>query len=233
MITKILLKLYCSLHRYLHRSNALPLSRNFGVERGTPVGRYYVEQFIQSNCNDVQGDFLEFGATARYKKYFNNYDTYDTISVLNEQGITYIADIHNIDELPDKKFDCIVCTQVFEHLKNPESAAKSLYFLLKEDGILLFTAPFINNVHGCPNDYRRFTLDGCRLILEGAGFVIDQIDFGGNCMVSTGSLLGMVVEDFTAQDLDLKDSVYPYNILIRAVRSKSHVHIGATTPCED
>lgn len=216
MIKKLFLKIYCHLHKYLHRNGILPLSRNFGVERGTPVGRYYIDKFIVSNCNTVSGDFLEFGAVARYKKYFNKHISYDTISIFDEEGITYVADIHNISELPDKKFDCIVCTQVFEHLKSPETAALSLYYLLKEKGVLLFTAPFINNVHGCPSDYRRFTVEGCRFILESAGFNIEYIDFGGNCMVSTGSLLGMVVEDFSSEDLSFKDEIYPYNILIRA-----------------
>ncbi len=220
MINIIFLKIYCALHRHLHKLNILPLSRNFGVERGTPVGRYYVEQFVKSNGNNIHGDILEFGASARYKKFFNGFESYETISVSNEPGITYIADIHNMNELPNKKFDCIVCTQVFEHLKYPESAAKSLFFMLKDNGILLFTAPFINNVHGCPSDYRRFTLDGCRLILEDAGFYLEQISYGGNCMVSTGSLMGMVAEDFSESDLNTKDDVYPYNILIRAVKLK-------------
>ena len=120
--------------------------------------------------------------------------------------------------MPLASFDSIICTQVFEHLAYPEKAAESLRLLLRPGGVVLLTAPFISQVHYVPTDYLRFTPDCLRLILEGVGLVVDEVDFGGNSLVSTGSLLGMVQEDFSDAELDQKDPVYPYNILVRAHR---------------
>ena len=83
---------------------------------------------------------------------------------------------------------------------------------------LLLTAPFINPVHYVPTDFRRFTPECLEMLLRDAGFEIDSVDFGGNSLVGTGSLLGMVQEDFSVKELELKDPIYPYNVLVRAHR---------------
>jgi hypothetical protein len=54
------------------------------------------------------------------------------------------------------------------------------------------------------------------MIIKDAGFHVEIVSFGGNSLVGTGSLLGMVQEDFSVAELEAKDPIYPYNILIRA-----------------
>jgi SAM-dependent methyltransferase len=210
-------KPYILHHRFLHWLCILPFSRSFGWESGTPVGRYYVEQFLRRNSHLVQGRCLEFGSP-RYKSFFPLAGAYEVVSISEAPGVDHVCDIHDIGSMPEGVFDSIICTQVFEHLAFPERAAASLLRLLKPGGVALVTAPFINPVHYEPTDYRRFTPDGLRLVLESAGLVVEEVDFGGNSLVGTGSLLGMVQEDFTLGELERKDPVYPYNVLIRARR---------------
>jgi SAM-dependent methyltransferase len=215
---EILFKIYVALHRYLHHVEVLPYSRNFGFGRGAPVGRYYIERFLRENADRVRGRCLEFGAPA-YRALFPNAERYEVFSIIPGSEVNYLGDIHHPgDEVPRNAFDTVICTQVFEHLAWPEKAARSILGLLRPGGVLLLTAPFINPVHYAPTDYRRFTPEGLQLILEGAGFRIDAMDFGGNALVSTGGLLGMVVEDFSQAEMDLKDPIYPWNILVRARR---------------
>lgn len=212
-----LLELYMDLHKRLHISGMLPISRNFGVERGTPVGRYFIDLFLKKYSHLIIGRCLEFGEPT-YKKYFPYVSEYEVLSITAGPGVDYVGDLHDTESLPFEKFDSIICTQVFEHLAKPHIAANSLYSMLKPGGTLLFTVPFINNIHYCPTDYYRFTPDGCSFILKAAGFKIVDIDYGGNSLVSVGSLLGMVAEDFTEEELALKDPVYPYNNLIMAIK---------------
>ena len=101
-------------------------------------------------------------------------------------------------------------------MENPQKAALSLFKILAPKGVVLLTAPFINPIHYMPTDFWRYTPEGLELVLRNAGFFIEHLSFGGNSMVGTGSLLGMVTEDFTKSEMDDKDPVYPYNILIVA-----------------
>jgi SAM-dependent methyltransferase len=43
--------------------------------------------------------------------------------------------------LPDSSFDAAVCSEVFEHLDDPLSAAKEIFRLLKPGGVLVATVP--------------------------------------------------------------------------------------------
>jgi len=219
VIKNLLFKAFIFQYRSLHRFGVLPFSRNFGIERGSPVGRYYVENFLLAKQTYVKGRCLEFGQS-RYKSFFPFAEKYEVIDIVNRRGVNYVCDIHNINSMPKGVFNTIICTQVFEHLAHPEIASRSIYELLAQDGVLLLTAPFINPVHYIPTDFRRFTPECLQMILEEAGLVVDEIDFGGNSLVSTGSLLGMVQEDFSKRELELKDPVYPYNVCIRAHRAK-------------
>ena len=204
-------------HRLLHYIGVLPHSRSFGFERGTPVGRYYVENFLRTNASHVHGRCLDFGDD-RYRSFFPLATSYEVVDVTPKDGVDYVCDIHDATSMPQAAFDTIICLQVFEHLAWPEKAAESIAQLLKPGGTLLLTAPFINPVHYVPTDYRRFTPECLTMILEQARLVVDEVTFGGNSLVGTGSLLGMVTQDFSNRELDLKDPVYPYNILVRARR---------------
>jgi hypothetical protein len=38
-----------------------PISRHFGYERGMPIDRYYIEQFLAEHAGDIRGRVLEIG----------------------------------------------------------------------------------------------------------------------------------------------------------------------------
>src|SRR3954466_14293166 len=40
---------------------SVPLSTEFGFDRGTPIDRYYIEAFLAANAGDVRGRVLEIG----------------------------------------------------------------------------------------------------------------------------------------------------------------------------
>lgn len=54
--------------------------------------------------------------------------------------LDYIGDIWKIDEVDDF-FDCILCTEVFEHIPHPIDTLREFSRLVKNDGILILTAP--------------------------------------------------------------------------------------------
>ena len=70
---------------------------------------------------------------------------------------------------PEKKFDIVICQQVLEHVKNPFVATQTLSNLLKNDGTLIVSTPFMLKIHAAPNDYWRFTKEGMAILLESAG----------------------------------------------------------------
>ena len=74
-----------------------------------------------------------------------------------------LGDISNTS-LPDSSFDTIIVLEVFEHIKLPGKAIKEIYRILKPNGVLILSIPFIFPIHDEPNDFQRWTLQGCRLL---------------------------------------------------------------------
>ena len=57
-------------------------------------------------------------------------------------------------------FDLIVCNQVFEHVKQPFKAARTLYHLLRPGGLVFWSAPFLERFHLSfeSHDFFRYTV---------------------------------------------------------------------------
>jgi ubiquinone/menaquinone biosynthesis C-methylase UbiE len=63
--------------------------------------------------------------------------------------IDIVSDITAIP-VPDASFDVVMCTEVFEHIPNPNKAFEELNRILKKGGYLIITAPFASITHFAP-----------------------------------------------------------------------------------
>jgi SAM-dependent methyltransferase len=64
--------------------------------------------------------------------------------------------------LKAQSVDCILCTEVLEHLPNPQACVDEIHRLLRDDGLVLASTPFFYPVHADPYDFQRFSADGLR-----------------------------------------------------------------------
>jgi len=123
-----------------------------------------------------------------YRKYFKK-TKYLTNDIKQNENKT-IDIIGNIEKgLPKVKsssLDYILCTQVIEHLANPQFAFKEFKRLLKPKGKLFLTTNFLYQIHMAPHDYYRFTSYGLEHLGKSVGFKIDHlISHGGIFQVLT------------------------------------------------
>jgi len=72
----------------------------------------------------------------------------------------------------DETFDAVLCTQVLEHIFNPDTFLSGIHRILKNDGLLLLTVPFIWDEHEQPYDYARYSSFGLHHLLTQNGFEI-------------------------------------------------------------
>ena len=76
----------------------------------------------------------------------------------------------------DSTFDGILCTQVLEHISNLGMILSECKRVLKKDGLILVTVPFMYREHEQPFDFRRFTSFGLINTFENYGFKIEKIN---------------------------------------------------------
>jgi len=63
--------------------------------------------------------------------------------------------------------DCVKCTELLEHVEYPERVLEEISRVLKPNGTLILSAPFIFGIHGDPHDFQRFTDEKLGRMLEG------------------------------------------------------------------
>lgn len=121
------------------------------------------------NALEISGrHWKKFG----FKTYTNvSYPEFDVCNITNE--FIDFADI-------------VILEQVLEHVKNPWKAIENIKKIVKVNGYVLITIPFLLKIHGAPMDYWRWTVDGIKCLLEDVGFQIITADSWGNklCAIS-------------------------------------------------
>jgi len=67
----------------------------------------------------------------------------------NYGKLDIVSDIQAVPE-PDESFDAVLCTEVLEHVPNPAGVLREMVRLLKPEGHLILTAPFVSFTHFAP-----------------------------------------------------------------------------------
>ena len=200
-----------------------PLSRVWGGDRGLPIDRYYIEEFLAANAECIRGRVLEIGDDG-YSRRFGG-ENVGSREVLSSEGdgtgITWKSDLTDAPEVPDSRFDCIVLTQTLQFIPDATAAIDTLYRILAPGGTLLLTVPGISHSTVADSrrwaDYWRFTPSSVRWLLtkqfsdEGL-----EVNAAGNVMASTAFLYGLATDELEAEELDHRDWHYPLIVTARA-----------------
>jgi len=206
-----------------------PIRRDWGYGDGLPIGRYYIEKFLERNADVIRGRVLEV-ANNNYTTRFGGARV-ERSDVLTIEGTspraTITGDIANKATLPAAAFDCIIFTQTLYYVYDVCAAIATIYHGLKPGGTLLLTTPGLAPMAdqpGCgkPNRwpwYWLFTPAAVtRLLAECFGAGAITVETQGNILAVTACLHGLVAEEFEAAELDFADEQYPLNIAARAIK---------------
>lgn len=204
-----------------------PISVYFGYDRGRPVDRYYIENFVSANAQDIRGRVLEVEDDSYIKAYGgNNVTQADVLDVFegNLQA-TIIADLSRADHIPSDAFDCIILTQTLQVIYDVRSALGHVRRILKPGGVLLLTCHGISRIAAREDvdnfgEYWHFTSQSIKHIFEEI-FPSDTVEITpfGNVLSATAFLYGLATEELEQEELDYRDWRYELIICVRAVKS--------------
>ena len=203
-----------------------PVSANWGLERGTPVDRAYIERFLDEHREDIQGRVLEV-KDAGYTKRFGEgrVTTRDVLDIdPKNPEATLVVDLAVPEQMPADRYDCIVLTQTTHIIYDSQRVVESAFRALRPGGVLLCTLPCVSRVstedtdHGA-GDFWRFTEAGARHLFA-AVFPLDHLEVrsGGNLMACAAFLLGLAVHEVPDPGLQRDDPWHPLVCVVRATK---------------
>lgn len=199
-----------------------PVSTMFGLDRGTPIDRYYIKRFLQNHSVNItkHQKIMEVGCDYGYGKSLFKIDDTEHAILDYSKGM----DLTDCTTLPRAQYDVFICTQVFNFIYDVKAAVEGSYYLLKPGGTLLATvAGNISQVSSYDmerwGDYWRFTTLGIKKIVSevfGENIIIQGY---GNAMAATAFIQGLAVEDVEIKLLDKVDDNYSIVIGIHATKT--------------
>lgn len=207
-----------------------PISRDWGYDRGTPVARYYIEDFLARHAGDIRGRVLEL-ASSDYTRRFGGarVEQSDVLAVeRNNPNATIVGDLVEPGTLPAAAFDCIIFTQALHYIYDVRRGLETLHHALKPGGVLLTTAPAIGPMGDWPGHpekpdrwpwYWIFTAAALHRLMEDQfGHDAVTAEARGNIFTATAFLYGLALEELETSHLEIDDPRFPVAITSRAVK---------------
>jgi SAM-dependent methyltransferase len=130
---------------------------------------------IREEVIGLNGDILDFGCGSKpYRELFEGkkYVGIDIAQSGHDHTDSQIDVWYNGHRLnfADASFDVVFSTEVLEHLFNYDEILPELRRVLRPNGKLFITTPFLWPEHEKPYDYARYTSFGLKALLEKHGF---------------------------------------------------------------
>lgn len=201
-----------------------PFSTNFGYDRGGPVDRYYIENFLAKNAALIRGRVLEIGDNDYTLRFGGDKVTQSDVLHVEENNpkATFVGDLSDAPHLPDNAFDCIVLTQTLHLIYRHVEALRTCFRILKPGGSLLLTVPGITHIdQGEWRDYWfwAYTQAAIKKMLSEV-FPVDRIETEtfGNVLVATAFLYGMGLPEMKKEEVEAHDPHYQVIITAKAIK---------------
>ena len=137
------------------------MKKTIGRALSGKLTRITLGKFIERHAS--RGLTLDLGSQAGpYSALFPNRVSLD---IRPGPGVQIVGDAQALG-IGDGRFDVVLCTEVLEHLPEPQKAIDEMFRVLKPGGELLLTTRFLFPIHDAPHDYFRYTKYGLRYLLR-------------------------------------------------------------------
>ncbi len=126
------------------------------------VRRHFVDQFYiyQVSSLTKEQKNLDLGGHKTIKRGLFHIERYNLqvvyANISPKKGTDVQADALQVP-CCNNSFDVIICSELLEHVSYPPQVLREAWRLLKPQGILLITVPFLYPIHGDPYDFGRYT----------------------------------------------------------------------------
>ncbi len=206
--------------------NPTPVSDHWGFDRGTPIDRRYIEEFLADHRGAIRGRVLEVQDSIYARRF--GHGTATAIDVLDidpeNPRATVIADLTDARQVPAASYDCAVITQTLHLIRDVPAAIGHLHRMLAPGGTLLATLPALSRISahaGVDHDHWRFTVASATWMFgEAFGPSRVVVRSRGNVLGGIAFLAGLAAEELPGAQLAADDPFFPVVITVCATKGE-------------
>lgn len=123
---------------------------------------------------------LGCGAVPLFAQYNSLVDQITCVDWTNSaHGNNYVdivADLNAPIPIDSAFCDTVLLTDVLEHIAEPGALLAEIFRMLRVDGVLIGSVPFLYRLHEEPHDHYRYTIHALRRLAEMSGFAVEVLE---------------------------------------------------------
>jgi SAM-dependent methyltransferase len=155
---------------------------NFSRKSNSTYRRFWLDACLDSFSDEMCGLVIDLGGKRENKRgsfrpQESRAQAWWYINLDWNTSPNVFADITRVP-IKEQSADCIICTEVLEHLENPAACADEIFRLLRPGGQAFISVPFMYPIHADPFDFQRFAEAGLQRMFVGFS-TIEIFPMGG------------------------------------------------------
>jgi hypothetical protein len=201
-----------------------PVSTQFGLDRGRPIDRFYIERFLTANKDLIRGRVLEVQERTYTDWFGTGVEHSDVLHAgPGNPEATLVGDLTTGEGIPQCGYDCIILTQTLPFIWDVPAAIRGTRTALKPGGTLLATVPGISQISREDmnewGDWWRFTSASARRLFdEEYGAPNVEVTPYGNVVAACALLYGLAQHELEPEELTTRQDDYEVIVTIKARR---------------
>ncbi len=161
---------------------------------GTSYRRRLIDADLEGAASRLTGRVLDVGGGRRRGSFQPPPGARWIVADMSTVGRPDVCG--DVQSLPFREaaFDSIKITEVLEHVPNASAALRECRRVLRPGGYLVATAPFLERLHGDPDDYARYTAAMWRRLLADCGLTAVSVTPQGGYFTHLAGMLRFLVQ---------------------------------------
>jgi SAM-dependent methyltransferase len=144
--------------------------------------RKLLDKYQEKYKSIYQGVVLDIGGRDRgkFKKPKGGVKKWIIADISDAQKPDIVLNAAKMDMIDNDSIDVIAAIEVFEYIEKIDDALVECYRILKKDGRMIFSVPFLHPIADDPCDLQRWTKSMWEIQLAASGFTIESIEEMGH-----------------------------------------------------
>ena len=125
-----------------------------------------IKKFSKLIKKDNPKKMLDLGCGVKpYASLFKFTDKFIGFDIAEDEGVDFVGENWDLP-FKDDEFDGLISTQVLEHTAKIPETVQEIKRVVKNDGLVFVSVPFVFPEHGIPYDFYRFTRYGLKEVFK-------------------------------------------------------------------
>ena len=108
----------------------------------------FLEEHVSRHQHLARGRLIDIGCGQKpFEHLFQNIDSYYGVDIDENSKADLICDVLKL-KIESDSADAVLCTQVLEHVSEPNALVREISRICRKGGIVFLTAPHMCRIHG-------------------------------------------------------------------------------------